>query len=44
MAILKNFYSTRGVIISPGSFAKPTPATQVMEIVEHISRALGDIL
>jgi NAD(P)H-hydrate repair Nnr-like enzyme with NAD(P)H-hydrate dehydratase domain len=27
-----------------GSFAKPTPATQVMEIVEHIPRALEAIL
>jgi hypothetical protein len=27
-----------------GHYAKPTPATQVMEIVEHIPRALGDIL
>jgi len=27
-----------------GSFAKPTPATQVMEIIQHIPRALGEIL
>jgi sugar/nucleoside kinase (ribokinase family) len=27
-----------------GSFAKPTPATQVIEIIEHIPRALEDIL
>jgi len=27
-----------------GSFAKPTPATQVMEIIQHIPRALEEIL
>ena len=27
-----------------GSFAKPTPATQVMEMVKHIPRALEEIL
>ncbi len=27
-----------------GHFAKPTPATQVMEIIQHIPRALEEIL
>jgi NAD(P)H-hydrate repair Nnr-like enzyme with NAD(P)H-hydrate dehydratase domain len=27
-----------------GHYAKPTPATQVMEIIQHIPRALEEIL